>query len=370
MSRGFRFVGIVSSSRRRPFATVSLSNPTLSSYSPALTYYYSDADRDANVKRSINWTVNVASETILTGGSPTLQVRIYTAADNVLRATQNVTPVIGQNTGTFTGRSVNAAHYVQITLTDSYSQTFIAQSSNITTLDYEYNNLSYTASNSETYFVTDWKNPNSTTSTVRTSGTIGGSAANAFDGSSGTSWTVSGITASTWVGVVGQSSYAESTAATEMSKPVVASDASGTGVVADSTQFFITSIQWRTQLRRWSRFFLRDDVPGNEQFVTNASLPEDGTMGNINLNDYDNEPFIVERLGDSTDIPSVNGTTYMELPLGGINLPLQEWYFLGVARVVNYGIHILQFSSSSSWQSWVSDCQVKLRVQYTTRRVR
>lgn len=371
MGRGIRFPGIIVSSPRTATFSTTLSNPTVSTYS---AWQYTTKN---SITRNIVWSTTIGSDTNLTGGSPNLKIELFLASNNsAVGSPQNVTPSLSGNSGTFTGLAVNTQYYVKTTLTDSYGQVYgPVQSANITTTDYEAENVAYSSTNPETYYETGWLNPNANTATVNTSGSLSGGSSRAFDGSSGTAWSYTGVTGGTWIGVYGESSHSETTAASDVGKNIVSSTGTDPGLVSDSTNFFVVGIRYRIETRLWTRFYVKDDYTGN--FLTSSNFPREGTTENINLNAYDSQPYI-ENAVDTSYLPFVNNT-YFEIPYTNsttngfadynVKLPLTEWYYFGVARVANYSIHILQ-RSSSTFNSWVTDCQAKIRVEYMARRVR
>jgi hypothetical protein len=368
MSRGFRFVGIVASKRRQPFMPKAiLSQPDVTTYSNQLT--------ESSVRRNITWNIDVDSG-FDWGSGAQLVVQLFYPSSSVTvpvsTQTQNITSASFSRTGTFLGSGIaslqpNRLFYVKATLTDKNGQSYgPIQSDDITTSNFSYVNVSYSSSDSSTFYNTGWRNPNTSAVTIKTSGTINGAATNAVDGNVNTAWTVSPVTAGEYVALKGGSPLTEIQVATALGLSRVAADAQAVGVVANTSNYRVSGVQFRTEINVPTWVAIYDVNAAN--YVRNTSLSSDGAFSNINLNAYDNKAYCWSSSSVAnnnswidTDISSTVSVA-LQTGLGGTS-PNQY-------NSCNSELHILQRRSTANFQSWITDMQLEYQVRFTRRKVR
>lgn len=354
--------GIVSSTIRPPSVTITnFSNPAVNE-----TNYPNLYTASSSVTRYIDYQVSIGSESELNGSYTAKLVAISGNTATLTDQTYTVTATGSQTARTFTSLTPSATYRLDITFTDRYGTVKTVSSSNITTpaatnAYVNVANKSYVMPDSQYAAETYYGNLNDYDS-EKTSGTSIG-AGSAFDNDSTTSWQISSLGASDYGGVYCSMQFTENDLATLLGKSIVSSTANAVGLVDDTMNAWPYAVRYRLSARKDTYLFYYD--MGSSTFKSRVGATKRGTLGNINLNAYDNQYYQSRANNDSIDQPYNNGVGwnyFTDAECSGFTMI----NYLGLT-LLKLRLRLLQGPGGTAS---LTDVQLKIACTYTERELR
>lgn len=352
--------GVVASTLRPPgISVVSFTTPAASSYTvytssatPRRTFDY-QVSLDSNTELPAQYTATLRRVSDnATLGTPQTYTGLTSTGNQTARQFTNITP-----------DQTNAiAVRLDVTVTDAYGQTKSVSSSNLNmpAVLTTYTNVAKT-------YNTGFQNESflgdlNTYGTNRTSGTVSGSAANLVDGNGSTRVTISGMTSTEYAEFWAAFQWTEFALRDWLGFPetLVASNANAAGLVDDSMTVTRIETRYRLNARRRTFLFYYDVV--GEVFRTSNST---GSLGNINLNTFDNRAYQDDHVANSTDQPNIDEIGWNEFT-NDFTGSMSAGDFLTI-KYYRWNVSLLQTGTTSPS---ITDIQCRVSGGYTEREPR